>query len=213
MPIDSASETTQRLMDASERLFAENGMSRTSLREITREAGANIAAVNYHFGSKEALVREVFARRMNSLNAARIRMLDELLAAAAPAAASLEDVLLAFVGPTLEFGRRRPEAFRLFQRFHLETREFREQCMGPELFREVMERFRAALVAALPGAPIVDQLWGMQFMLGSMIHIASIGEELERLSGGAMHPLSEEELVKRIIDYSAAGFRAMGEDR
>ena len=78
------SSTRDRILDTAEVCFAQRGFDGTALREITRLAGVNLGAVNYHFGSKEALVRRVFARRMNALHADRIRQLEGLGAAAAP---------------------------------------------------------------------------------------------------------------------------------
>ena len=63
-PAAEESDTRTRLLDAAERLFAERTYSETSLRAITTAAGANLAAVNYHFGSKERLFRAVFHRRV-----------------------------------------------------------------------------------------------------------------------------------------------------
>lgn len=71
-------DTRERILDAAERLFMESGYEGTSMRMITGEAGVNLAAVNYHFGSKEALLREVFRRRLNWLNTERLRALDLL---------------------------------------------------------------------------------------------------------------------------------------
>ena len=65
----------------------EHGFAETSLRMITARAEVNLAAVNYHFGSKEALIREVFQRHLGPLNAARIAYLDRLEAQAAGPAA------------------------------------------------------------------------------------------------------------------------------
>ena len=61
-------DTRERLLDAAKYLFAQRGVDATSLRHITAEAAANLASVNYHFGSKEALFRAVFVRRIGPVN-------------------------------------------------------------------------------------------------------------------------------------------------
>lgn len=71
-------DTRERILDAAERLFMESGYEGTSMRMITGEAEVNLAAVNYHFGSKEALLREVFRRRLSWLNRERLSALNEL---------------------------------------------------------------------------------------------------------------------------------------
>ena len=91
--------TTERILDTAEELFAEQGFS-TSLRNITADAGVNLAAVNYHFGSKEALIQAVFTRRLGPLNAERLRLLDAIEAHGWNDGA-LESILEAFIGPAL----------------------------------------------------------------------------------------------------------------
>ncbi len=202
-------ETPRRLLDAAERLFAERGISHTSLRDITAEAGANVAAVNYYFGSKNELAREVFARRMGPLNEERIRHLSEVERAAGEEGPALEDVLRAFVLPTFRFRKEHPESFRLFQRFHAEPPEFRERCLRPELFREVIERYRAALVRALPGVSLASIWWGVHFLIGAMIHVVAAQRELEKMSNGLAVSGDETEMVERLVRFAAAGMRGM----
>src|SRR5262245_38883527 len=75
--------TRERIVAAAERLFAEHGVAGTSVRAITEQAQVNVAAVNYHFGTKENLVRAVIARRLSGLEAARAEALDVVEARAA----------------------------------------------------------------------------------------------------------------------------------
>jgi len=94
----SQSATRDALLDAAERLFVEQGLEAASLRAITQLAGVNLAAVNYHFGSKEGLVRAVFSRRLAPLQAERLRLLDE---EEARDGGTLEGVLRAFIAPAM----------------------------------------------------------------------------------------------------------------
>jgi AcrR family transcriptional regulator len=96
--------TKERLLDASEALFAERGFAGTSVREVTRAAGVAVSAANYHFGSKEALLRAALMRRIQPANARRFALLDQAVASGA----ALEDVLAAFFRPALEL---RAQAF------------------------------------------------------------------------------------------------------
>src|SRR3954469_11654168 len=89
-------ETRTRILDAAEELFMQHGFEGTSMRLLTTKAGVNLAAVNYHFGSKHALVEAVFRRRLDPMNQARILELEKLEGAAAP-----EQIIRAFVSPTL----------------------------------------------------------------------------------------------------------------
>src|SRR5436305_14013735 len=93
--------TRESLMDAAESLFSERGIQAASLRAITEQAKANLAAVHYHFGSKQGLVRAVFSRRLAPLNEERLRRLDLCLAAGG----GVEEVLRAFLAPALAMAR------------------------------------------------------------------------------------------------------------
>ena len=90
--------TKDRILHAAEELFAAQGFATTSLRQVTSRADVNIAAVNYHFGSKENLVNEVFRRRMDEMSRER---LDALRKATEAQPRALEPILAAFVEPAL----------------------------------------------------------------------------------------------------------------
>src|SRR5260370_25101598 len=71
-------ETRTRILDAAEELFMLHGFEGTSMRLLTSRAGVNLAAVNYHFGSKDALIEALFRRKLDPMNTARIAELDRL---------------------------------------------------------------------------------------------------------------------------------------
>src|SRR3982750_4118509 len=100
-PDARAADTKARMLDAAEALFMEHGFEATSLRSITAAAGVNLAAVNYHFGSKEELFQAVLTRRLDPMNHARLSLLTRLEAAAAPQPLSCEKILTALFVPAL----------------------------------------------------------------------------------------------------------------
>src|SRR5579871_2103764 len=91
-------DTKTRILDAAEKLFGEKGFDATSLRDITAEADVNLAAVNYHFQSKESLIEAVVVRSANPVNQQRLEMLE-----AAGPHPTVEQIVEAFVGPILEY--------------------------------------------------------------------------------------------------------------
>ena len=105
----SADLTRKRILDTAEHLFARHGFHRISLRDITREAGVNTASVNYHFGNRESLVREVIERRLIPVNSERIRRLDALQARDDDSI-SVQSILRAFVEPSVKLLTRDPAA-------------------------------------------------------------------------------------------------------
>src|SRR3954471_14093749 len=92
-------ETRTRILDAAEELFMQHGFEGTSMRLLTAKAGVNLAAVNYHFGSKDALVEAVFRRRLHPINVARVAELDKL--EATDGAPSPGAIIRAFITPGL----------------------------------------------------------------------------------------------------------------
>ncbi|MCF5970144.1 TetR family transcriptional regulator, partial [Xanthomonas perforans] len=104
MPKPAHFSTKDRILGAAEELFAQHGFAGTSLRQLTTQADVNIAAVNYHFGSKENLVNEVFRRRMDEMTASRLQQLET---AKKSQPGELTAVLAAFVEPALAMAQDR----------------------------------------------------------------------------------------------------------
>src|SRR5437868_4149068 len=109
-------ETKDKILDTAERLIGERGYAATSLRQVITEAGVNLAAVHYHFGSKEDLLDAVVARKVTPVNADRMAWLERVEAAAGSGPPAVEDVLEAFFLPTATVAGRSPEFVRLMGR-------------------------------------------------------------------------------------------------
>src|SRR6516162_1406341 len=107
------SRTKEKIMDIAEGLFGEQGYGSTSLRQVIAEAGVNLAAVHYHFGSKEDLLDALILRRAVPLNQERLAMLERYEKEAAPESPAVEKVLYAILAPTFEAARRSPKFAKL----------------------------------------------------------------------------------------------------
>lgn len=202
-----ATDTREALLDAAESLFAEHGVQAASLRAITQQAQANLAAVHYHFGSKEALVRAVFSRRVGPLNQERLRQLDEC----ERTGGGVEEVLSAFIEPLLRVARQTPEGTRHFAR--LMGRSFSEpneevRTIVMEEFAPTIRRFVEALARRLPHLPESEVLWRFHFAAGAMAHTIACGHLLERYSEGLCRPGRLEEAQDHLVTFLAAGLRA-----
>jgi len=129
----TGADTKARLLDVAEELFATQGISNTSLRSITSAADANLASVNYHFGSKDALIKAVFARRIGPINEERMRMLDAIESGRGDQAPGLADVVEAVVAPVMRLKRvdtRQQRMFlRLFSQVHSESEEIQHSML------------------------------------------------------------------------------------
>lgn len=202
-----AIDTRERILDVAERLFGERGFAATSLRDITTGAGVNVASVNYHFGSKEALLAEVLDRRLKPINALRLELLDAVEAQAGDRPPPIEAVIRAFLSPPFrsQQGDAGRNFLRLVGRIHGETNEdFRATFV--KQFDTVFERFRAALRRALPELDDADLRWRMLFMVGSMAFTMSWGPTLVgRVRGAGRDP---EDVLESLVLYAAAGMTA-----
>ena len=195
-------DTKEKILDAAEQLIGEQGYAATSLRHVIAEAGVNLAAVHYHFGSKEGLLDAVVARKVTPVNEARLALLDRVEAEAGSGPPDVEKVLEALLIPTAAAASRSPEFVRLMGRMHSEG-------MMPQLvekhFRAVGLRFVAALRRALPELPEEELLWRVHFMMGAMAHAMCIAPVFPQMAGDAT---DMEPRMQRLVTFLGAGFRA-----
>jgi AcrR family transcriptional regulator len=210
-----ALSTKDRILDAAERLLARKQVDATSLREITAEADVNLAAVNYHFQSKDALIRAVIARRIGPVNVKRLAMLDAIEAGAGEGPPPIGAVIEAFIRPVIELRGTRTIA-PLMGRVFAESAEFLERFFREHL-AEVTERFLAAFGRAVPLLPREEVFWRTHFLIGSMSHTMIAGEFFQVITGGLCRADDVDGLVRRMITVFTAAFRApwgeAGDDR
>ena len=204
-------DTRVRILDAAEALFTEQGFEATTLRQITGAAEVNLAAVNYHFGSKEELIREVFRRRLTWLNQRRLQELDRLEAEAAGGPLKPSQILEVFFGVALKMAADTSgggRAFlRLLGRTYSKPSEFVRGFLAEE-YAAVINRFKAALIKALPGVPGEEILWRFHFMLGAMSYAISGTDALHIVAEDALDDGDPEALYARLMSFMLGGLRA-----
>jgi AcrR family transcriptional regulator len=205
--------TKDKLMDAAERLFARRGFHGTSLRDITRAAGVDLALVNYHFGSKKQLLTSVLERRGAVLNEERLRRLAEVRLAAAPHAPSTEAVVAAFLDPILDRLAHAGPAWHSY--FALvasvnNSPEWGRTLMG-KTFDGTVRQFIQAVIASLPEAAPEDIFWGYNFLTGALtLSLAETGR-LDALSDGLCRSSDVAALKARLGRYVCAGLRGLAQ--
>jgi AcrR family transcriptional regulator len=201
--------TSERILDAAERLFADHGFTATSMRQITTEARANLAAVNYHFGSKDKLIRAVFARRLEPLNRERLELLTHVENEAEGGTLVVDRIVEAFIGPALRLKRvRGGEVFLRLLGHTLSQREDRMRTLLTDQFREVIGRFTAALGRALPHLSAEDVFWRLLFTVGAMAHTLALSDTMPAFSQGVCRSPDEENTLRRLVPFVSAGLRA-----
>lgn len=207
--MNSKSLTTRdRILLTAERLFADAGIAATSLRAITADAGVNLAAVNYHFGSKDGLVEAVYRRHLEPLNAARMQNLQELETAAAGTVPGVEAIVRAFVEPLVaqtNDGANGAIFTRLLAQSMHEAAGYVERFYAREN-DEVLQRYREIMQRAIPALSPDEICWRLNFMLGTL-HNAFLDAGLLKLIRDDKAPRPEQTLAQ-LIPFLVAGLTA-----
>jgi len=205
----SQPDTKQRILDAAEHLFARDGYHATSLRGITTTAEANLAAVNYHFGSQEALLEAVIVRRLDPLNEIRRGQLEALLQKAELAGElpSCREVLRAFVEPTLRLRQQGSEAEDFIALIGRTLAEPRGIAMSIFLrhMQPLLQRIFQALALSLPALTEQDLFWRMHFTMGCLSHIMRCHERYSMVPENVNIDLPVDELIEHFLDFTTAG--------
>jgi AcrR family transcriptional regulator len=198
--------TKERILDAAETLFAQHGFGGTSLRQVTSQADVNIAAVNYHFGSKENLVNEVFRRRMDEMSGQRMA---RLRAAVEADPADLEGILAAFVEPPLAMAQDRHGGgafIRVIARAYAEKNDSLRRFLS-EQYGHVLRAFAKAIAGCMPGLSKEELYWRLDFLAGALTYAMADFGMIKRPVG-----MSEQEhrqrAARELIRFAAAGFKA-----
>ena len=199
-------ETRTRILDAAEELFMQHGFEGTSMRALTTRAGVNLAAVNYHFGSKDALIEAVFRRRLDPMNAERISALEEL------ERPEPEAIIRAFLRPSLRMiedaksGER--NFIRLLGRTYTDPQKHIRSLIG-QLYAPVMERFKNAFERALPQMPRDELVWRMHFMFGTLAYTLAATDTVQLIAGCKPEDRYDAALLEeRLTAFLAAGLNA-----
>jgi AcrR family transcriptional regulator len=208
-------DTRTRILDAAEQLFVSHGLDATTLRMITAAAQANLAAVNYHFGSKEALVQEVFRRRLDWLNDERMRVLNAMEAEADGKPLKPSQIVDGFFGTLLRMAddeRRGGITFlRLLGRMLTDPSEFIRAFFGHE-YSEVIDRYKEALFKALPDVPKAEIVWRFHFMLGATSYAIAGTDALRVVTDWQIEEADAtdrlDRLVPRLMSFLLGGLRA-----
>ncbi len=205
-------ETRTRILDAAEELFMQHGFESTSMRLLTAKAGANLAAVNYHFGSKDALIEAVFRRRLDPMNTGRIAELDRLEKDAGGRTLEPEAIIRAFVGASLRMiedsksgGR---NFIRLLGRTYTDPQKHIRSLIG-QLYAPAMSRFKAAFERALPQMPGDELVWRMHFMFGTLAYTLAATDTVQLIAGCKPEDRYDARLLEaRLTAFLAAGLLA-----
>ena len=198
--------TKDRILGAAEELFAQYGFAGTSLRQVTGRADVNIAAVNYHFGSKENLVNEVFRRRMDVMSAERM---SQLRLAQASAPGELEPILAAFVEPALAMAQDKQGGgafIRVIARAYAEKNDGLRKFLSDQ-YGHVQREFAKAISACLPSLTKEELYWRLDFLAGALTYaMADFG--LIKRPAAVSEAAHRQRAAQELIRFAAAGIKS-----
>ena len=206
----TSADTKTRILDAAERLFVEHGFEATSLRQLTAAAGVNLAAVNYHFGSKEELFQAVLTRRLDPMNQERIELLQKLEREAAGRALSCEKVLFAMLIPALRLARDERRGgknfLRLLGRAYADPAPFIRHFLSQQ-YAGMIGRYKEAFLRALPQLSRQELTWRLHFVMGALSYTLA-GTDALKLFAQVTETDNDELLLQRLAPFLVAGLKA-----
>ena len=200
--MNNPTSTKERILAAAEALFAQRGFDGASLRQLTASAGVNLAAVNYHFGSKEKLVEQVFKRRLDALNQHRLA---ELAKVAGQPGTTLDDVLAAYIRPALELSHEGNGSLfmRVLARAFAEHDDTLRQFLS-ENYGHVMRQFTAEFARLLPRLEKAELYWRIDLVTGALTHAMS-GFGMIQRKDNVSEQQHREQTAAHLIRFAAAG--------
>jgi AcrR family transcriptional regulator len=204
----SQTATTARIIDAAERLFAEWGYNGVSVRMIARAASSNLAAINYHFGDKIGLLREIFARRVRPISAERVRGLEALLSAGEEI--DIAEAVRGFIAPSVR-GIRGDLGAQNFRRLAGRastdpTPEVRKVIY--EVYDEVALRYIEVLRKACPHLDEQEFYWRLTFIYGAMLYTNADTGRVQQLAGKRFDSSDSEVAIDCMVQFLTAGLEA-----
>lgn len=200
--MNNPTSTKERILAAAETLFAQRGFDGASLRQLTASAGVNLAAVNYHFGSKEKLVEQVFKRRLDALNQHRLAELDKV---AGKPETTLENVLAAYIQPALELSHEDNGSLfmRVLARAFAEHDDTLRQFLSDN-YGHVMRQFSAEFARLLPHLQKAELYWRIDLVTGALTHAMS-GFGMIQRKDNVSEQQHREQTAAHLIRFAAAG--------
>ncbi len=203
-------DAQEAILDAAEAVFAGNGFDGATTRAIAEEAGVNAALIHYYFRSKENLFGAVFARRADAINSRRRRLKDALLAGSERP--PLEDLLDAFLRPTIELGRDEEHGGHNYARLLVHVAsgtDERSRRMTGQQYNAIATEFVDAIQRVVPELTREQAVWGYLQGVAVAISLMARTGRAGDLSEGECHDDDVEEVIARARTFIAAGIRAL----
>ena len=208
-------ETRERILNAAEALFADNGFDGTSVRDVARTVGLQTAAVSYHYASKDDLFDGVISRRASVMTAHREQALAQLRAAAGTRPITLDKLVRAYVQPFVESASHGDPGWRHYAAL---MGRLANSALGTEVISRHYDRTARAylqeFMKALPGVTQAAVVNGFSFMVAAMLALCADTGRSQRLlgskaPGAAAHERALHAAFDHLVDFLVSGFGAL----
>jgi len=208
----TSADKKTRILDAAEELFMIHGFEATSLRQLTAAAGVNLAAVNYHFGSKEELFQAVLTRRLDPMNQERIALLERVEREAGGKPPTVEKVIYAMLAPALRLARDEERGgknfLRVLGRAYADPAPFIRHFLSAQ-YAGMIARYKEAFSRALPHLSRPELTWRLHFVMGALSYTLAGTDALKLFAQVAPAEADDDELLlQRLAPFLVAGLKA-----
>jgi AcrR family transcriptional regulator len=203
---NSNKKVRDRLLDSAEELFCEHGFDGASIRDIAASADCNIASVNYYFGGKEKLYKEVWRRYLTTMRDIRISSINKVMSQNG-GQPKLEDLLRsfaeAFIGPLIDETKTRRFCKLIAREMidqHLPVNTFLDDIMTPTL-----NAMRNALIRICPGLDESKILFIIVSIVGQLLHVLHIKAIFQQMEGADLPKFELAKAIDHVVKFSTAG--------
>jgi AcrR family transcriptional regulator len=199
-------ETRERLLNTGQRLFAEKGFSKVTLRELTTAAGTNLGSVNYYFGSKDQLLLALIRRAARRVQEERLKLLAQARQSLGSVAEKVRAVLHALLAPAIASAAESEVDF-LYSALIARTLADSPKEMTDTLVRQTshLNPFVEALQGLLPAVPVSELYWRLHFVLNIEHALVTEAERLQHMSGGLCDTRDRAATLQRVLDFVVPG--------
>lgn len=207
----SHNSTMDKILSSAAELFSERGYHGTSVRDVTLKANVNLASINYHFGDKQRLYREVIANRLRPLNRTRVDKLASARALAGDQPIPLTLIIDIFARPLFELNEKSdPQAnhvLRMIARSMVEPLAFMDEFLGEEL-HSVTVHFSQAIRRHLPALSPEEFMWRLNFVVGAMHHTLATMHRMKELTHGLCKNDDPESALRHFSEFAVSNLTA-----
>ena len=209
--LNKGEKTRILLLNTAERLFGQNGVTATSLREVMKVADVNMAMVHYYFKNKDGLLDAILERRLVPINQARLNLLGQYALEAGGQPLGMDDIIKAYVEPFIRLRDKADEGgvdfLKLFAWLRMEPNFAYHQLMKKHL-GDSLRAFQKELKRSLPNKSDEELNWKWAFLGGTVVMTITLMDQIDWFNDEGDMGGSADWIIKNLVNYTSAGFQS-----